>query len=109
MDFFAVKIVTGNDVIVATSGQGIEHTSIWHVFRRSLRICSRTRNNEKDIMTSMTSLPVTLSTLTAKKSMKMKFLNDKMYYIFSQKNPKIMNTQNPLALFRTIKSIIHGT
>ena len=41
----------------------------------------------------MASLSVTLSTLTAKKSMK---LNDKMYYIFSQKNPKIINTQNPL-------------
>ena len=37
-------------------------------------------------------LPVTI--VTANKVMKMIFLNDKMCYIFSQKNPKIMNTQN---------------
>ena len=43
MDFFAVKIVTGSDVIVRTGGQGAEYTSIWHVFRskNSLRILSR--------------------------------------------------------------------
>ena len=45
------------------------------------------------LVPTMTSLAVTI--LTAKKSMKMIFLNDKMCYIFPQKNPKIMNTQNP--------------
>ena len=51
MDFSAVKIVTGNDVIVGTSGQGIEYTSIWQVFRSKNSLCirSRTRNNEKDV------------------------------------------------------------
>ena len=51
MDFFAVKIVTGSNVIVGTSGQGIEYTSIWHVFRskNSLRVRSFARNNEKDV------------------------------------------------------------
>ena len=51
MDFFAVKIVTGSDVIVATSGQGIEYTSIWHAFRGKNLLCirSRTKNNEKDV------------------------------------------------------------
>ena len=37
---------------------------------------------------AMTSLP---STLTAKKSMKMTFSSDKIYYNFSQENPKITN------------------
>ena len=37
---------------------------------------------------AMTSLP---STLTAKKSMKMTFSSDKIYYNFSQENPKIAN------------------
>ena len=36
----------------------------------------------------LTSLP---STLTAKKSMKMKFSVDKIYYNFSQENSKITN------------------
>ena len=51
MDFSAVKIITGNDVIVDTRGQGIEYTCIWHVFRskNSLRIRSRTRKNEIDV------------------------------------------------------------
>ena len=44
------------------------------------------------LVSTMTSLPVTV--LAAKMSMKMIFLNDKMCYIFSQKIPKIMNTQN---------------
>ena len=37
---------------------------------------------------AMTSLP---SSLTSKKSTKMTFSSDKMYYIFSQENPKITN------------------
>ena len=37
---------------------------------------------------AMTSFP---STLTAKKSMKMTFSSDKIYYNFSQENPKITN------------------
>ena len=45
------------------------------------------------LVPTMTLLPVTISTV--KKSMKMIFLNDKMCYIFSQKNPKIMDMQNP--------------
>ena len=51
MDVFAIKIVTESDVIVGTSGQGIEYTSIWYDFRskNSLPIRSRTRNNEKDV------------------------------------------------------------
>ena len=36
----------------------------------------------------LTSLPLTL---TAKKSMKMKFSSDKIYYNFFQENPKIAN------------------
>ena len=44
------------------------------------------------LVATITLLPVTI--LTAKKPMKMIFLNDKMCYIFSQKNPKIMNMQN---------------
>ena len=35
-----------------------------------------------------------LSTLTAKKFMKMKFSADKIYYNFSQKNSKVTNMQN---------------
>ena len=40
---------------------------------------------------TMTSLPVTSPTFTMKMSMKMKFSNDKIYYNFSQKKPKITN------------------
>ena len=36
-----------------------------------------------------------LSTSTAKKSMKMKFSADKIYYNFCQQNPKITNIENP--------------
>ena len=39
-------------------------------------------------ISAMTSLP---STLKAKKSMKMTFSLDKIYYNFSQQNPKITN------------------
>ena len=64
MDFFAVK-VDGGDIIAET------------VKRFSYRE-----------IPAMTSLP---STLTAKKSMKMTFSSDKVYYNFSQENPKITN------------------
>ena len=40
---------------------------------------------------TMTSLPVTSPTFTMTMSMKMKFSNDKIYYNFSQKKPKITN------------------
>ena len=39
----------------------------------------------------ITLLPVTSRTFTIKMSMKMKFSNDKIYYNFSQKKPKITN------------------
>ena len=61
MDFFAVK-VDGSDVIAG--------------------ICNSLH------IPAMTSLP---STITAKKSMKMTFSSDKIYYNFSQENPKITN------------------
>ena len=63
MDFFAVK-VDGSDVIAEIC----KEVFIW--------------------IPAMTSLP---STLTAKKSMKMTFSSDKIYYNFSQENPKITN------------------
>ena len=64
IDIFAVK-VDGSDVIAGTVKR-FSYTQI----------------------PAMTSLP---STLTAKKSMKIKFSADKIYYNFSQENPKITN------------------
>ena len=104
MDFFAVKVnkMTGSDVIVGTL---LERNSVCngelYVFHERIRREFLLLNTcQIDVYSApcppaptMTSLPVTI--LTAKKSMKMIFLNDKMCYIFSQKNPKIMNTQNP--------------
>ena len=63
MDFFSVK-VDGSDVIAGIS--------LYE--NRALQI------------PTMTSLP---STLTAKKSKKITFSSDKIYYNFSQENPKI--------------------
>ena len=68
MDFFAVK-VHGSDVIVGIS-------LYENQMKTSLQI------------PAMTSLP---STLTAKKSMKMTFLSNKIFYNFPQENPKIAN------------------
>ena len=53
---------------------------------------------------AMTSLP---STLTAKKSMKMTFSSDKIYYNFSQENPKITNISHKrhTSFKRTISQI----
>ena len=60
------------------------------------------------LVPTMTSLPVTI--LTANKVMKMIFLNDKMCYIFSQKNPKIIKTQNPQTRdrhFKLLRCLMH--
>ena len=65
MDFFAVK-VHGSDVIAGIS----------------------LYENLALQIPAMTSLP---STLTAKKSTKMIFSSDKIYYNFSQENRKITN------------------
>ena len=65
MDFFAVK-VDGNDV--------------------NPGICK-----EVFIYTESRVDVILTSNLTAKKSMKMTFSSDKIYYNFSQKNPKITN------------------
>ena len=50
----------------------------------------------------LTSLP---STLTAKKPMKMKISADKIYYNFSQGNPKNPNIQNPHRSYRQYFSL----
>ena len=47
-----------------------------------------------------------LSTLTAKKFMKMKFSADKIYYNFSQESPKSTNIQNPHRPYRHFKKLI---
>ena len=52
------------------------------------------------LIPGLTSLP---STLTAKKSMKMKFSADKIYYNFFQENPKITNIENSHRCYRHFK------
>ena len=47
-----------------------------------------------------------LSTLTAKKFMKMKISADKIYYNFFQENPKSTNVQNPHKPCRHFKKLI---
>ena len=54
----------------------------------------------------LTSLP---STLTAKKSMKMKFLANKIYYNFFQENPKITNMENSHRRYRHFKENFSST
>ena len=104
MDFFAVKVnkMTGSDVIVGTllERNGVCNGELYVFHERIRREFLLLNTCQIDVYSApcppaptMTSLPVTI--LTAKKSMKMIFLNDKMCYIVFQKSPKIMNTQIP--------------
>ena len=54
------------------------------------------------LLPPLTSLPVT--NLTLKKSRKMKFLNDKLYYVLSQKDSMITNMQNPQSWYKHFKN-----
>ena len=98
MDFFAVKVnkVTGSDVFATDNYMSFSLFLVRERIRREfllLKTCQiDVYSMPCPLVPTMTSLPVTI--LTANKVMKMIFLN-KMCYIFSQKNPKIMNTQNP--------------
>ena len=104
---FRCQSCQGSDVIVGTLlekkvfvTENYTSFSLFLVCERIQRELLRLKACQIDVYSmpcplvpTMTSLPVKI--LTAKNFTNMIFLNDKMCYVFSQKNPKIMNTQNP--------------
>ena len=92
MDFFAVKVnkVTGSDVFATDNYMSFSLFLVRERIRREfllLKTCQiDVYSMPCPLVPTMTSLPVTI--FTAKKSMKMIFLNDKMCYIFFSEESK---------------------
>ena len=99
---------------VGTCGKGTDYTSIWHVFRSKNVIVGIQEIMKKSYISllqtlfltrsvpTLTSLPVTSTTLTMKTSTKMKFSCDKIYYNFLRRIQRLQEYKIPADIIYTL-------